>query len=233
MKGFILTLTTLLIGASVFGQCSKLTDHPKGKEFALRQFVYRDYVKAKDYEKAIPQWRDLYTHCRAGNGYILRDGETIFKNLAWKARKDKDMKAFKAYSDTVGIMITQRIECYGTRTRKSTGMKWAGYRYYLLGKHYIATAGKFDAENEENSPIILDYYKKAKEAFDNSMKADGKKVEANLVVYYSTIAVHMYRNNPEEGEPNISADDMRALYQQLMDIANENIENLDSEEKKN
>jgi len=230
MKGFILTLATVLISVSAFSQCKKFADHPKGAEFAKRQFVYRDHIKAKDYEKAMPRWRDLYNNCRAGNGYILRDGETIFKYLAKKAFKAKDMKAYKIYSDSVGIMISQRIECYGKAKRKSTGLPWAGYRYYLLGKHYISTASQFDAEDDANNPVILDYYQKARAAFASSIEADGNKVESNLLGYYSTIVVQLFRNDLEE--PVIPVDEMRAIHAKLMSIADVNLEKSEDEEEK-
>ena len=221
MKVFWLMLLTALVSTASFGQCEKLTDHPKGEAFAKRQFVYRDQIKAKKYEAAMPQWRNLYTHCRAGNGNILKDGETIYKYFTVKAEKAGDKRLMKAHMDTVGIMMTQRIECYGTRTRKSTKRPYAGYRYYLLGKHYINSATKFDAMDSEQKATIFDYYKKTIEAFKSSIKADGDNVESNLVHLYAFVAIELWKANTDEYK-YITVDEMRALYDQLLNIAEVN-----------
>ncbi|MGB0861824.1 MAG: hypothetical protein ACPGXZ_02855, partial [Saprospiraceae bacterium] len=148
MKVFGLILATLFISTSIFAQCNKLTDHPKGEAYAKRLFVYRDAIKAKQFENkvAIDQWRDLYKHCSAGNGNILADGEKIYKYFAKKAEKAGDKKTMKVYLDSVAIVMAQRIECYGKKKRKKTGLPYAGYRNYLLGKHYLVTASKFNPE---------------------------------------------------------------------------------------
>ena len=226
MKVFWLMLITAFIGTTAFGQCTKLTDHPKGADFAKRQFVYRDQVKAKKYEAAMPQWRDLYTHCRAGNGYILRDGETIYKYFSEKAEKAGDKNQMKLHMDTVGLMMTQRIECYGKKTRKSTGLKYAGYRYYLLGKHYINSATKFDAEDDKEKSVVFEYYQNAMSAFESSIKADGNKVEANLVHLYAFVAIELWKANSDDKE-YIKVEQMRDLYEQLLKIADDNSDKVD------
>jgi tetratricopeptide (TPR) repeat protein len=229
MKVFGLILGTLFISASIFAQCNKLSNHPKGVDYAKKLFVYRDAIKAKDFDNkvAITQWRDLYTHCNAGNGNILADGEKIFKYFAAKAEKAKDKKTMKTYLDSVAIVMIQRIECYGEKKRKKTGLPYAGYRYYLLGKHYIVAASKFNPETEED--VMIEYYKKAKDAFKKSIELDGKKAEVKAYEYFGFTSVEIFKAR-EKTESTV--EEMRARYKLLQDVSAENGANAATEEEK-
>jgi tetratricopeptide (TPR) repeat protein len=229
MKVFGLILATLFISTSIFAQCNKLTDHPKGEGYAKRLFVYRDAIKAKDFDNkvAIGQWRDLYTHCSAGNGNILADGEKIFKHFAAKAEKAKDKKTMKIYLDSVAIVMQQRIECYGKKKRKKTGLPYAGYRYYLLGKHYLVTASKFNPE--EDKELFVEYYKKAKDAFKKSIDLDGKKAEVKAYEYFGFTSVEIFKAT-DKTEPTV--EEMRATYKLLQGVSADNGANAAKEEDK-
>lgn len=217
MKLFWSVLALALISTtSVFAQCDKLSNHPQGEEFAKRQFVYRDFIKAENYEAAIPQWRDLYTHCRAGNGYILRDGEDIFEYLAGKAEKAGDKALMANYLDTVGIMIAGRAECYGSQKRKSTGLPYKGYYYYLMGKHYVIAATKFAGEETANT-----FYLKALEALDNAVATDGNRVEENALALRAFAAVELFKAESEVA----TIDKMREVYASIESITSYNVEN--------
>ncbi len=236
MKVFWLMLVTALMSTTAFAQCNKLQNHPKGIDFAKRQFVYRDFIKAKKYDQAMPQWRDLYTHCRAGNGNILKDGVTIFKDKLKKAVKAKDKKEIKVYIDTVALLMNQRIECYGNRKRKASGLKYAGYRYYLLSKHYMTAANHFDKEDEEELKYIYSLYEKAKDALVKSIEADGNKAEANAISYYGFLCTELFKSqfaefNPSEKE-YFTNEQLLAVYNQIMDITDENIANNPKEKLK-
>lgn len=217
MKLFWSVLALALISTtSVFAQCDKFSNHPQGEEFAKRQFVYRDFIKAKKYEDAMPKWRDLYTHCRAGNGYILRDGEEIYEYLAQKAEKAGDKEMMKNYLDTVGIMISDRIECYGNLKRKSTGLPYRGYRYYLLGKHYVMAATKFAGEEAGT-----EFYAKAFNAFESALKTDGNRVEENALALMAYVAVELYKAEAEMA----TIEKMREVYGSIEAVVNHNVEN--------
>ena len=161
MKVFGIILSALFLSTLTFAQCDKLENHPDGKEAALRLFVYRDFVKNKQYEQALPNWTELYTHCKAGNGNILKDGIKMYTHFAKTATED-DKK--KENYEKVITMMQERIDCYGNNKRKKTGLKYAGYRYYEMGKLQYKELGN---------------YPKALEAFDKSMEFDGNKVEKN------------------------------------------------------
>jgi tetratricopeptide (TPR) repeat protein len=229
MKVFGLILATLFISTSIFAQCNKLSNHPKGANYAIKLFVYRDAIKAKIFEDkvAINQWRDLYTHCNAGNGNILADGEKIFKHFAAKAEKAKDKKTMKTYLDSVAIVMIQRIECYGKKKRKKTNLPYAGYRYYLLGRHYMIAASKFNPEEEED--IMIEYYEKAKDAFKKSIDLDGKKAEVKAYEYFGFTSVEIFRVT-EKTESTV--EEMRATYKLLQDVSAENGANAATEEEK-
>lgn len=229
MKVFGLILATLFISTSIFAQCNKLSDHPQGENYAKRLFVYRDAIKAGKFDNkvALDQWRDLYKHCRAGNGNILNDGEDIYAHFADKAEKAGDKKTMKVYLDSVAIILTQRIECYGSKKRKSTGLAYEGYRYYLLGKQYLISASKFNPE--EDKEVFVEYYKKAKDAFKKSIDLDGKKAEVKAYEYFGFTTVEIFKAT-DKTEPAI--DEMRATYKLLQDVSAHNGANAATEEDK-
>lgn len=217
MKLFWSVLTLALLSTtSVFAQCDKLSNHPQGEEYAKRQFVYRDFIKAKKYEAAMPQWRDLYTHCRAGNGYVMRDGQEIFEHLASQAEKAGDKALMASYLDTVGIMIAGRAECYGSQKRKSTGMPYRGYYYYLLGKHYALAATKFAGE-----PTATEFYTKALAAFENAIKTDGNRAEENVLTLMAFAGVELFKAESEVA----TIDKMREIYASIESITKYNVDN--------
>jgi tetratricopeptide (TPR) repeat protein len=199
MKVFGIILSALFLSTLTFAQCDKLENHPDGKEAALRLFVYRDFVKNKQYEEALPNWTELYTHCKAGNGNILKDGIKMYTHFAKTATED-DKK--KENYEKVITMMQERIDCYGNNKRKKTGLKYAGYRYYEMGKLQYKELGN---------------YPKALEAFDKSMELDGNKVEKNLLTYYAFMTVKQFR--AEE----IDAEKTRAVHDQLMELMNSDL----------
>lgn len=202
MKVFGIILSALFLSTTLtFAQCDKLENHPQGKEHALRLFVYRDFVKNKQYEEALPNWTELYTHCKAGNGNILKDGIDMYEYFA-KNAEDDDKK--KEYNEKVATMMQERIDCYGNKKRSKTGLKYAGYRYYDLGKHFFKE---------------MEDYERALKAFDKSIELDGNKVENNLLTYYAFITVRQFR-----GE-EIDATKAREVHKKLMELMDSNLEN--------
>jgi tetratricopeptide (TPR) repeat protein len=197
MKVFGIVLCALFLTTLTFAQCDQLDNHPKGKEHALRLFVYRDFIKNKQYNEALPNWEELYTHCKAGNGNILQDGIEMYEYFVQQTQDDAKKKE---YNEKIATMMQERINCYGNTTvRKSTGLKFAGYRYYELGKHYYKVL---------NDPM------RALEAFDKSIAADGNKVEKNLLTYYAFITVQHFK------EEKISKEKALEVHNQLMDLMN-------------
>ena len=195
MKVFGIILSALFLSTLTFAQCDKLENHPDGKEAALRLFVYRDFVKNKQYEEALPNWTELYTHCKAGNGNILKDGIKMYTSFA---KNETDDAKKKENYEKVATMMQERIDCYGNKTkRKKTGLKYTGYRYYELGKLFYK-----DMED----------YPRALAAFDQSIAADGNKVEKNLLTYYAFMTVKQFK--AEE----IDAEKARAVHNQLMEL---------------
>lgn len=204
MKIFGLIFSALFLSTLTFAQCDKLENHPQGKDYAMKLFVYRDFIQAKQYEQAIPKWEELYKYCKAGNGNILNDGETIYEYLASKAT---DEAKKKEYNEKVAEIMQHRVECYGKKKR-SNGLAYAGYRNYQLGKHYFTE---------------LKDYEKAKAAFDESLRLDGNKVEKGLVIYYPFIAVQLYQ------EEKLTVEEMRTIHAMLTKMIAENTDFADAQ----
>lgn len=199
MKVLGIILSALFLSTLTFAQCDKLDNHPDGKEAALRLFVYRDFVKNKQYEEALLNWTELYTHCKAGNGNILKDGINMYESFAAKA---EDEAKKNECNEKVAVMMQERIDCYGQKTRKKTKLKYAGYRYYDLGKHFMKELGDND---------------RALKAFDKSLELDGNKVEKNLLTYYAYITVKQFRSE------EIEAATARAVHDKLMKLMDSNL----------
>lgn len=104
------------------------------KDQAETAFVlYRDQVKAKNFEKALPLWRTAYKLAPGSNGriqYHFNDGVKIYTELYKKA----DSEASKlAYMDSVMMVYDKRVECFGDPSRNK-GRK-AFDRYYNFYEH--------------------------------------------------------------------------------------------------
>lgn len=194
MKNSIILSFILFIPFLISAQCDKLENHPDGKEAALQLFVYRDFIKNKQYKEAFPNWEELYKCCKAGNGNILKDGIRIYRSFAENA---KDTIEQREHYLKVAQFMKEEIECYGNKIRRKTGLPYYGFRYYILGKHYFKN---------------LKDYEKAAFYFEKSIEADGNVVEPNLIDHYSFVAVKLYNQDL------ISQEEFKEIVKRLMEI---------------
>ncbi|MBT8231209.1 MAG: hypothetical protein HKO66_07705 [Saprospiraceae bacterium] len=92
--------------------------------------LYKDLVKTKEFEKALPLWKKAYYTAPAANGsikYQFEDGIAIYKHL-YNETSDVNLKS--AYVDTIIAIYDKRIECYGERAYIA-GRKAFDYYYYF------------------------------------------------------------------------------------------------------
>jgi len=92
--------------------------------------LYKDFLKAKEYDKAIKYWRKAYFSAPAANGsikYQFEDGIAIYKHFY---NQEKDPKLKEAYVDTIMQIYDKRVECYG-EPAYIEGRKAFDYYYYF------------------------------------------------------------------------------------------------------
>ena len=74
--------------------------------------LYRDYIKSKEYQKALELWEKAYYPAPAANGrikYQFDDGIKIYKSF-YDETTDINLK--KTYHDTIMSIYDKRSECY-------------------------------------------------------------------------------------------------------------------------
>jgi len=92
--------------------------------------LYKDLVKVKKYDEALPYWKKAYFGAPAANGsikYQFEDGITMYKHF-YTQTTDLDLK--KSYVDTIMMIYDKRVECYG-EPAYIEGRKAFDYYYYF------------------------------------------------------------------------------------------------------
>lgn len=91
--------------------------------------LYRDFLKAKDYNQALTLWKQAFYAAPAANGkvkYQFDDGVSIYKQL-YNTTSDPSLQ--KSYMDTVMNIYNKRIECYPADEPYVVGRKAFDYYY--------------------------------------------------------------------------------------------------------
>ncbi len=86
--------------------------YPLRDDIETAYVIYRDFVKAKEYEEALPIWKKAFYNAPSANGkikYQFDDGVAIYKALH-AATEDNTLK--QNYQDTIMSIYDKRIECY-------------------------------------------------------------------------------------------------------------------------
>ncbi len=163
----ILLLASVLIASTAFSQGCQGWGKGKDSLAAIQNHVlYRDYVKAKNYEEAFPLWQKVFLAAPSGSEKHFIDGVKIYKD---KIEKETDEAKKAEYTDMVYKLFDQRIECFGKRGA-ILGRK--GYNMFYMGadeKDVFAT-------------------------FKESIETEGNKTKDFLLVPFASNTVDMYRN---------------------------------------
>lgn len=92
--------------------------------------LYRDQVRFKRYEDALPLWRIAYNNAPGANGrvtYHFDDGIKIYDHL-FKSAESNELKA--AYVDTIMSIYDKRISCFGDDGTIEARRAFNSYYYY-------------------------------------------------------------------------------------------------------
>ena len=184
--------------------CTTFKDLTPGQrdEAETAYVLYKDQVKLKNYEDALPLWQKAYDIAPASNGrvkYQFDDGVKIYKEL-FRASNDKTQK--KAYVDKVMEIYDKRVECFGE-------------------PHYITGRKAFDRYYDFSEYVDKD------ETFEMFKKAiDGKGKEADYFIINPF--TKMLYDRVVDG--SMSKEEGSAYAFKILDVVNNGLETCEDKE---
>lgn len=198
-------LMLLMIGSmpKVFGQCEAFENFPEGAKKGRQMHVlYRDYVKKKQYNKALPLWTKLMKYSPAGSVLHYIDGVTM-QSYLYEQTEDEAKKA--EIAEKIIKLYDQRMACFGEK-RKDKG-------YVTAMKAYDMYALQYDDA-------------KTLATFAEAVEIEGNKTEAYILSAYADHATYMFSSDL------IGKEAMKKLYKQLLAIVDANVDNKDFIERR-
>jgi|GEM_PF-2708841 len=152
----VVFLISLCWCVQTLAQCTAWEAYPQGVEAAKEQHVlYRDALKVKAYEKALPIWQGLFCYVQMPLEAPTRhykDGIKLYKELA-KATKNDAQK--KAYTDSLVQLYEKMAICIG---EKAIDYAYKGYHLYALQGNYELAIASFEKAlelGENDAPPML------------------------------------------------------------------------------
>ncbi|MBR5723987.1 MAG: hypothetical protein IKX62_01260 [Bacteroidales bacterium] len=104
----ILTLSAMLLGTNVFAQGKYGADSAK---CITNLSFYKEYFKQKNYDEAMPSWRNAYKFCPpTANQNMLIDGTTLLRQMISKNAKDAAYR--QALVDSLITLHKTRAQYY-------------------------------------------------------------------------------------------------------------------------
>ncbi len=176
---------------------------PKKSEGLEAHSLYRDAVKAKNFDEAYPYWKTAYEIAPAANGknhLHFSDGRKIHRHFF---DKETDEAKKKEHVDIILNLYDGQVQCYGEKGQDVFLKGRKGYDMYYYFTKYIG-----DAPYQQVHDVL-------KEAVDKG----GNGIEDIVLVPYAGAVVQLFANE------KISKKDARAVYTQLNAIADHNIAN--------
>ncbi len=179
--------------------CNTFDNTADPQEAMKEHVLYRDYVKVKKYDEALPLWKKAYASAPAANGQtsvVYKDGVKIYKSL-WKKADDASKKA--EYKAKILELYDARINCFAGEENAVLSQKIRDLYYDFDDKSNILTLGKRALEigGMDASPAM--FYAYADVITTGFMDKTVSKEEA-IGVYnkFNEIAMHNMKSDDEE-----------------------------------
>ena len=150
------------------GQMDRITD---------KYNIYRDAIKLKDFEKAFPDWLDVYNVAPATNGkidYVFRDGLKIY-NARLETEKDEAIR--KTYINKLIEIYDKAVKCFPEKESYYLSKQAADFYYDYKGV----------LSDEE-------IYQKLKKA----VLSDGNSAKVSAINPFSTLTYKLYKDGKIE-----------------------------------
>jgi len=211
MKRLLLIMViALMTQMEGFGQCKTWNDSPRKEEGENAHSIYRPLVRNQNYERALPHWEKAFEIGPAADGkrdYHYEDGITIYKHFLENATDEAEKKE---YTDKILELYRGMIDCYENRVIEVRECDDFCYRA-LIGQKYGRMG--YDMFYTLNSP-----YSETLEVLEKAMEYGDKGVE------YIVLEPLAYIMTYEFNEGNKTAEEVRNVYDEIMEVADYNIE---------
>lgn len=191
-------------------ECKTWNDSPRKEEGENQHSIYRPLVRNQNYERAFPHWQKAFNIAPAADGkrdYHYEDGITIYKYFLETAT-DEAKKV--EYKQKILDLYRGMINCYENRVITVRDCDDLCYKA-VIGKKYGRMA--YDMFYLLNSP-----YSETLAAIEKSVEYGGPGTEYVVLEPWAYIMTYEYQQG------NKTADEVRAVYDKIMEISNYNIE---------
>lgn len=190
MKSAIAVVGLFLVTGLAFGQKGKYGATPEDSVKCVQSLIYKDFIKEKDYDKALPLWRIAYTVCPQSQKTLYTNGVKMYRAFI---KREQDEAKKQALVDTLMTIYDQRIEYFGEKC-KVLGFKGQDlFRY--RSKTHAEEANKILKEaidgcgEKSGAGTLLSYYQSLYKMFGE------KKIEkAPLLEEYLMVSGHIATN---------------------------------------
>ena len=181
----ILTISAMSLTSSVWAQGKYGADSAK---CITNLSFYKEYFKQKNYEEALPSWRNAYKFCPpTANQTMLIDGTTLLRQLITK--NSKDVKYREALIDSL-------LTLHKTRAQ-----------------HYPANAvTAYNNMGQDLHNYVRNDAKKLYEGFESIIANNQEKTRPTTLLYDMQAAVDLFSANGLDAETVIN------LYQRNSDL---------------
>ena len=149
---------------------------------------YTEYYKQKNYDSALPNWRQAYKLCPPTARYtMLTNGQTLIKRLIQKNAKDAAYKA--ALVDTLMTIYDQRVQYWPKHVTASLNNKALDMYNYM-----------------KNEPVKL------YDGLSEVIATNGNQTSPNVFLFHMNTAIDLYKSGKLDPETVINAYETAVRY---------------------
>ena len=198
----------MAINLQLPAQCNTFTEAESQTNAQENHVLYRDAVKAKDYDGAFGYWEKAYAMAPAADGkrdVHFTDGVKIFLH---KFKNEQDEAKKKEYGEKIVSLYDQGIECLAAGTIKLPKTPADTRIAYLRGRQGYTMFYDLRTPYTQTEKVLAE-----------SVEKGGNNTEYIVLLPYATVVTYMYANEKMEAEK------AREIYNTLNEIADHNIAN--------
>ncbi|MGB3798580.1 MAG: tetratricopeptide repeat protein [Lewinella sp.] len=136
--------------------CPKFTDAPNPDDAETKYVIYRNALKAREMERAMDIWREVYATSPAADGRrptVYTDGVEFYNYLI---QENPDMR--ETYGDSILMLYEQARECYPSDGYMAAIQGFDSYYTYAGSTSDEDIYGLFKESIEMDGPEELQYF---------------------------------------------------------------------------
>lgn len=211
MKRLLIFIAFALVAQMEAGaQCKTWNDSPNKEEGENQHSIYRPLIRNKNYERAFPHWQKAFDIAPAADGkrdYHYEDGITIYKSFLENATDDAKKEEYKS---KILELYRGMIDCYENRVIEVRDCDELCYNA-LIGKKYGRMG--YDMFYLLNSP-----YDETLAVLEKAIEYGDKGTEYIVLEPWAYIMTYEFQQG------NKTADEVRAVYDKIIEVSDYNIE---------